>query len=152
MRGRKPVPSNLKILRGNPGKRPLNVMEPMPAAIMPPCPGHLDDVARLEWRRTGRKLLKLGVLTEIDRSALAAYCVAWSRWVEAEAQLARTGTVIKAKTGGFMQSPYLPIANKAMEQMMRLLTEFGMTPSSRSRVEGRVQEEGEADKWRGLLN
>lgn len=82
----------------------------------------------------GRKLAAWGLLTEIDGAALALYCQAWARWVEAEAQLLKFGTVIKSPNGFPIQSPYLPIANKAMEQMTKLLVEFGMSPSSRSRV------------------
>ena len=35
MRGRKPVPTALKKLRGNPGKRPLNDAEPKPDVVVP---------------------------------------------------------------------------------------------------------------------
>jgi P27 family predicted phage terminase small subunit len=54
--------------------------------------------------------------------------------VDAERNLARFGVVIKSPSGFPIQSPYLAIANKAMEQMARLLAEFGMSPSSRTRV------------------
>jgi P27 family predicted phage terminase small subunit len=73
-------------------------------------------------------------MTDIDGAALAAYCQAWARWVEAEENLVKYGVVIKAPSGFPIQSPYLAIANKAMDQMTRLLVEFGMSPSSRSRV------------------
>ena len=69
-----------------------------------------------------------------DGAALALYCQAWARWVEAEANLVRYGTVIKSQSGFPIQSPYLAIANKAMAQMARILVEFGMSPSSRTRV------------------
>ncbi len=105
-----------------------------PRSKLPPAPPHLTGEARKEWYRTGRKLLAHGLVTEIDGGALALYCQAWARWVEAEQQLARYGTVIKSPNGYPIPSPYLPIANRAMEQMARLLVEFGMSPSSRSRV------------------
>lgn len=104
-------------------------------ARLPACPAHLQGEARKEWGRTGRRLLACGLMTEIDGTALAIYCQAWGRWVEAEENLARFGVVLKSPSGFPMQSPYLAIANKAMEQMARLLVEFGMSPSSRSRVE-----------------
>ena len=97
-------------------------------------PSHLVVEARREWKRLGRKLVECGLLTEIDAGALALYCQAWARWVEAERALERYGVVVKSPSGFPMQSPYLAIANKAMEQMTRLLTEFGMSPSSRARV------------------
>ena len=83
----------------------------------------------------GQEARFLGLVTEVDKAALAGYCQAWARWVEAEEQLTRFGAVIKSPSGYPIQSPYLPIANKALDQMTRLLVEFGMSPSSRSRVD-----------------
>ena len=127
MRGRKPKPTGMSTRRP---RAPQNPAE----AKLPACPPHLQGEARKEWRRLGRKLVTWRLITEIDAGALALYCTAWARWVEAEASLARYGTVIKSPNGYPVQSPYLAIANKAMEQMTRLLVEFGMSPSSRSRV------------------
>lgn len=127
MRGRKPKPPGMSSRRP---ERPKDGPQPR----LPICPPHLQGEARKEWARTGKKLLAFGLVTEVDRSALAIYCGAWGRWVEAEQQLARYGVVIKAPSGYPMQSPYLAIANKAMDQMAKILVEFGMSPSSRSRV------------------
>jgi P27 family predicted phage terminase small subunit len=119
-------------MEGNPGKRTLNQSEPKPAVQTPECPLHLDDEAQVEWSRIPPELNTLGLFTRIDR---AAYCQAWSRWVKAEEMLKSTGPVIKSKTTGAIdQNPYLAVANRAMKQMRDFLTEFGMTPSSRSRV------------------
>src|SRR3972149_9191524 len=104
-----------------------------PAVRPPACPPHLQGEARKEWRPIGRKLLACGLLTEIDGAALALYSQAWARWIEAEGNLVRYGTGIKAPSGYPIASPYLSIANKAMDQMARVLVEFGMSPSSRSR-------------------
>ena len=135
MRGRKPKPTAIKELAGNPGKRALNDREPKPTTKLPPCPSYLVGEARREWYRMGRQLLDLGVLTTVDRTALAAYCVAYARWVEAEAQVRKLGLVVKTAAGNLIQNPYLSIANRAMEQTIKLAAEFGMTPSSRSRVQ-----------------
>ena len=126
MRGRLPKPAGMST------RRPKRTDGP--PVRLPACPPHLQGEARKEWRRIGRKLLACGLLTEIDGAALALYCQAWARWIEAEANLVRYGTVIKAPSGYPIASPYLSIANKAMDQMARLLVEFGMSPSSRSRV------------------
>lgn len=132
--GRKPTPTALKQLRGNPGKRPLNENEPKPRAVLPRCPAHLSAEARAEWRRMAGKLYQLGLLTELDSSALALYCQAFGRWVQAEGKLKEFGLLIKTPNDYPAQSPYLSIANKCIEQMKGLLGEFGMTPSSRSRI------------------
>lgn len=151
MPGRKPKPTNIRILQGNPGKHPLNDREPQPEPKIPRAPEHLSDEAKREWRRMGKTLYDLGLLTEIDRAALAAYCVAWGRWVEAENNLKKYGTVmLSPKEKWPVQSPYLSIANRAMEQMQKFMVEFGMTPSSRSRVHS-AQKREEADPFEELF-
>lgn len=134
MQGRKPVPTALKLIRGKPGHRPLPKDEPKPEIKIPPCPRHLSAEARKEWKRVSKVLARLGMLSTIDRAALAAYCQAWGRWVDAERHVKERGEVVKTAAGNIIQNPYLCIANKSMEQMYKFLTEFGMTPVSRTRV------------------
>jgi P27 family predicted phage terminase small subunit len=134
MRGRKPKPTTLKLLEGNPGKRPLNHHEPQPASDKPTCPSHLSGEARKEWNRISKDLHQAGLLTRIDKTALAIYCQAWQRWVEAEENLKKVGPVVKSPSGYPVLNPFWSVANKAMSQMQKALVEFGMTPSSRSRI------------------
>ena len=134
VRGARPLPTNLKVVRGTLRKGRTNTHEPALDVEIPRCPAHLSDEAKREWKRVSRDLAPCGLLTRIDRAALALYCEAWGRWVEAEQALRTYGVMIKAPSGFPMQSPYLAIANKAMEQMRAMLGEFGMSPSSRTRV------------------
>lgn len=134
MAGRKPKPTNLKLLTGNPGKRPINKSEPKPDRCIPAPPEHLSKHALVEWGRITEHLFRLGLLSDVDRAALAAYCQTYGRWVEAEGELKASGLMIKTTNGNVIQSPLVGIANKAMELMHKFLTEFGMTPSSRSRI------------------
>jgi P27 family predicted phage terminase small subunit len=134
MRGRRPKPTALKRAAGNPGKRRLNDAEPEPPEDLPDAPPHLSDHAAEEWHRVAGTLHGMGVLTVVDRAALAAYCVAYGRWVEAEEKLRDTPALVKTPSGYVQQSPWLAVANKQLELMARYMTEFGMTPASRSRV------------------
>jgi P27 family predicted phage terminase small subunit len=134
MRGRKPLPSNVVRLRGNPGKRRINDAEPTPEPGVPDCPSCLGEEAKKEWERLARALGELGLLTRIDRGMLAAYCQAHALWTEAVASIERYGTMVKSPNGFPMQSPYVAVANKQVEIMGRIAAEFGMTPSSRSRI------------------
>lgn len=137
MRGRKPKPSALKRAAGNPGKRPINENEPRPPipADPPYVPRHLNPDARREWRRIVRILIEIGLYTDIDRAALAGYCQAWGRWVAATRKLKETGgPVLKSDGGNYYQNPWLAVGNRAEVEMRKWLIEFGMTPSSRSRV------------------
>ena len=132
--GRKPKPTVLKLLEGNPGRRPLNQNEPKSQVRLPRVPEHLSDEAKKEWRRLGHLLVRMGVMTEADADALALLCTSWARWLEAEEQLRRYGIVIKSPSGYPIQSPYLSIARQSMAELRSLLSEFGLTPASRSRV------------------
>ncbi len=151
--GRRPQPTALTILKGNPGGRPLPANEPKAPPHLPAAPAYLCDVAKAEWRKTGKRLAAMGIMTDIDTSALAAYCQAFARWVDAEEHLNKDGVLcqVTGKDGVqlFNQSPYLSIANKALEQMGKLLVEFGMTPSSRSRV--KAVPVGEVDPFESYL-
>lgn len=104
-RGRKPKPTALKILEGNPGKRPLNESEPKPEKKAPKCPSWLEPEAKKEWRRMSKILQELGILTQIDASAFAGYCQAYARWKEAEEFLTKHGTIFKTLSGYIQQVP-----------------------------------------------
>ena len=134
MRGRKPKPTALKELQGNPGKRPFTGHEPKPPASLPTCPSHLCAPAKAEWKRLAKSLHNIGVLTQVDRAALAAYCQAYGRWVEAEKHLAETPTLLKTPAGYVQASPWLTIANKQLELMHKFMAELGLTPSARTRL------------------
>ena len=134
MRGRRPTPTRLKVLPGNPGKRPLNADEPKPEIAIPDCPVELGPVARQEWDRMAPQLVSLRILTQLDRAALAAYCGAYAMWAEATEAIQKYGTMVKSPSGYPVQSPYVSIANRQAEIMMRIASEFGFTPASRSRI------------------
>ncbi len=135
MGGRKPTPTKLKVLNGNPGRRPLNDREPIAPTGIPECPDWLDEEAKAEWQRIVPELQLMGMLSRADRPALAAYCTAWSRWKNAEEQVRKFGAIVKSPEKGFpMKSPYLSIAEQSLETMRKLMVEFGLTPSSRSRI------------------
>jgi len=143
--GSRKKPTPLKILQGTTRADRQNPDEPMPDPSIPEPPKHLNDEALAEWNRISKELFKLGLLSEIDRSALAAYCVVWSRWVEAETRLKQEPLIIVSKNEQPYQNPALGIANKALEKMRSFLIEFGMTPSSRSKVIASKREEKKQD-------
>lgn len=159
MRGRPPIPTRLKILRGNPGKRALNKSEPAPAprrSLAPPA--WMTGEAVVEWRRLAPVLARLGLLTEIDGDALAQYCQLWARWREAETELAKHGMVIKGSKGAPVLSPFVAIAHRSIAQLRAMLVEFGMTPAARSRIKtdpGPKKDDpfakfdGDLERWQG---
>jgi len=143
MRGRKPKPTAIKVLAGNPGRRPVNKAEPrfhVPERTPSP-PSFLSASAAEIWRDLGKLLREAGLFTVVDRYALAMFCAVADRWMEAERKLQQTGVVITSEAGGLYQNPWLSIANKAWGQMRQMLSEFGLTPAERSRLKTVVADE-----------
>lgn len=152
MRGRKPTPTHLKIVAGNPGKRALPKHEAKVARALPSPPPHLADDAKVEWGRVAEELYKIGLLSSVDRAVLAAYCQAYARWAQAErainemgkADVLTAGLMIKTTNGNAIQNPLVGTANKAATDMVRYAAELGMTPSARSRITATPPEDGAA--------
>jgi P27 family predicted phage terminase small subunit len=139
LRGPTPLPNNVHRLRGNPSKKTSAQLidEIRPETKIPECPSHLSSIAKLEWDRVSPELEKLRIISEIDRAALAVYCQAYSRWVEAENNikfLGENGLIDQTPSGYKQMSVWLQISSRAVEQMHKFMREFGMTPSSRSQV------------------
>lgn len=142
MRGRKPTPTHLKLIRGNPGRRPIRMDEFRPEAKIPPCPRHLKGEAKREWQRLSKLLLAHCMVSAVDRGALAMLCTLWDRYVTAEEMIETTktqtpasgGLFVKSPNGFPIQSPWLAVSNRAIEQYKAMCAEFGLTPAARVRA------------------
>ena len=136
--GRKPKTSALKRLEGNPGKRPLNELEPIPPVIGLTCPKHLLPEAKKEWKRLAPILMGMGLLTAADAVPFEGYCTAYARWLEAQEEITRHGSIYKDSEGRIRPNPYIAIANQQMREIKSLAAEFGLTPSNRSAMMANV--------------
>jgi P27 family predicted phage terminase small subunit len=134
MAGRKPLPTRLKVVKGTARPHRINHDEPTPCISVPAAPSHLDERAKSKFVEAAEMLARHGVMTELDASALARYAVVWCRWIDAEIEVARRGAVVKTAAGNIVQNPFLAVANKCLLQLAQIEPEFGMTPSSRTRI------------------
>ena len=133
MPDRKTPPKNLKEVAASQHRGRLETEEIKPQRILE-CPPELGSQAQLEWDRITGELTMLGILSSFDRGPLAAYCCAYALWIEAMEMVQAHGPMIKSPNGYPIQSPYLSHANKQLEIMMKIATEFGFTPASRARI------------------
>lgn len=133
-RGRKPTPTAIKELEGNPGHRPLNQNEPVPVYKAPPCPKMLGPEAKREWRRLAKTLENMHVLTELDLAVFATYCDAFEQWKKATEFINTRGSVIRTPSGYLQQIPQVSIAQTYAKIMNRCAEQMGLTPSARSRI------------------
>ena len=134
MPGPNPKPTRIRVLEGNAGHKRLNRAEPWPQRSVPTRPGWLLPEARREWLRIVPELDRLGMLTRVDRAALAGYCQWWARWRQAEETLVREGLTFVTGNGYTQQRPEVAIAQKAAMLLRGYLGEFGLTPAARSRL------------------
>ena len=134
--GRKRLPTKFHILNGTDRPCRRNEYEPTPEeyADIPKPPAHPSKSAKKEWKRMSKVLYASGLLTQLDFSQFAIYCQAWGRLVDAEKKIGETNMVVKTSNGNPINNPFMNIANTAMRDCRKFLSEFGMTPSSRTRI------------------
>jgi P27 family predicted phage terminase small subunit len=148
-----PTPLKLRLLRGNPGCRPIKP-EPMPrsASKCPAPPAHLSEYAAHEWRRFAPELYRLGLLTILDETSFAAYCSAYALWRAAEERLSKEDLVAPGSERNKVVNPVLKIASQAARDLIRFGTEFGLTPSARARVAAGMPPASSPSKFGDLLS
>lgn len=136
MRGRKPTPTVLRMLRNNPGKRAINREEPEPEKLSKACPDELSDsVAQKEWKRTIVPAIERGQITAADVVMSIAHCELWSTWRSQLAAAAKHAHVIAVGPNKYpAPNPARGMANKTFQLLKSVDAELGLTPSSRSRV------------------
>jgi P27 family predicted phage terminase small subunit len=105
-----------------------------PLAHLPSPPGFLDDVAVYEWHRVGPDLVDKQLLTEVDLAAFTMYCVNCSRVAAAEKIIKALGMTITTPQGYVQARPEVSIGRQCGAEVRKFAQEFGMTPSSRTRV------------------
>ncbi len=123
---RKPTPTALKIVRGNPGKRPLPAGEPQPVRGPLPCPAHVQGRAMREWERVVPELSRLGVATAVDAAVLEAYVLQYALVMDA------------------FETPKGPTP-AAIGQLRALMGELGLTPAARARISVKAADGDEAE-------
>jgi P27 family predicted phage terminase small subunit len=112
----------------------MNDNEPLVPVSIPDAPDYLEVDETKIFVDTAEKLARMRVMTEYDVDALAIYSVNFVRWKEATMRLRDMGMMVRSPNNFPMQNPYLSVANAAQRECLRILVEFGLTPSSRTRV------------------
>ena len=152
-RGPKAEPTYLKLLKGNPGKRPLNLSDGInPPIAIPSAPPWLSKHAKKEWRRIGNELHALGLIAEIDKASLATYCQTWGDLCDLETAFAAQKTMVESKSPNsdtammaayFVRTPTGFLRESAIHKKIiemrseldRYVKNFGLNPSARARVQ-----------------
>lgn len=152
LRGPKPTPTVLKLIQGNPGKRPLNLSDGVnPPIQIPAHPKWLSTHAVKEWRRISGELAQLGLIAEIDKASLATYCQTWGDLCDLELAFAAQKRQVREHTKGsdtglmaayFTKTPTGFLRESAVHKKIvemraeldRYVRNFGLNPAARARV------------------
>ena len=149
MAGRRPKPTVLKLVEGNPGKRAINKKEPKPKREIPSCPAHMSDAGKVAWGRLSVLLDRMGVLTEADSAALERLCDCYSDILICRASLIADGWTYKTQDAQgntlIKGNPAATQLRAADAQFKSYLIEFGLTPSARTKVHAAPDEDKKAD-------
>jgi P27 family predicted phage terminase small subunit len=140
-RGRRPKPTQLKLLEGNPGRREVNLDEPvsdMPA--IKPSVVAMDEIASLEWDRV-TAAMPPGIYTANDAPTLTTYALAWSMLVKSQKDIDENGVTFTCyltnkKTGEIYLSeiktnPALRAWKAATETILKCGEKLGLNPAAR---------------------
>lgn len=119
--------------------------EPKPAVCVPRCPKGLDDVRKALWKSYGRILAEMGVLTEGDSSALSLLVDADATYRTLEEQVRTQGHTIKGRMQDIVKNPAVAMRDNAWKRLLKILTEFGLSPASRTKVSVNPQAEDSED-------
>ena len=156
-RGPKPEPTKLRLLRGNPSKKPDSPSEPQPPTDGVSIPPHLGEVAARRWGELLPMLQATRVMTRADVEALARYCDTWEWWLAVRAKLKAEGDTYPILNDGgevkyIAQRPEVAIAHKLAQQLRQLESDFGLSPAARAslKVEPDAKAESAIDKFRAI--
>ena len=132
---RRATPTHLRVITGNPAKRPLPQNEPQPDALdIARVPPHLSDLAKVAWKRFAKLLSDMGVLTVADEPALERLCETYAEIAELSAAIQRRDGLTYSFKGKLVPYPEFAMRADAERRFAQLLSFFGMTPSARTKV------------------
>lgn len=136
-RGRKPLPDKLKLLRGTAEPRNMHPDQPQADADqLQFIPDELSPEAQKHWAKLRPLLVDAGIANNLDRMALIQLCEAWATLLQVQGDMRKTGLLVRGANNIPVRTPLWAMVNSAEKNVTRLLAEFGMTPSSRTRVKG----------------
>ena len=135
-KGRKKLPTRVKVMTGTYRKDRNNAAEPdyISQIQLPDPPGYLSEIGKDEYYSTASELLALGILSKVSFKLFIGYCTQVAIYFDAIEKVHKTGTVIISKSEDPKVNPYVRVANDALGLMIRLAVEFGITPASSSKV------------------
>lgn len=160
--GRPRKPTKLKLLQGTARPDRANKKEPLLQAEIPRAANGLSDKDKKAWRHIGKIIRPMNISTRADVLALELLATAYVDFWEARRVINEKGStyIAKAEKGinqsgkpvlsvSMRQRPEVEIMSDAWRRLEKMLSHFGISPSSRSRVSviGKLKEKDPFDQF-----
>ena len=144
-RGRKKTPTVLKEMQGT-ARADRLVENEMTADLvlqLPEPPELLSEIGVVEWYKITSQLFNLKMLHHVDLSLILAYCNEMATYIECETELKKSGRVdtFKNTNGDIVRTqakPFVKMKNDALNNALKLASNFGITPSARANISAPV--------------
>lgn len=114
------------------GTKPTLIIDNGPVLRDLKAPAWMSKDAKAEWKRVFNVLRTRRILTKADLGCLEDYCVAQGTVREMERVLQTEGHTFQGKDGP-KKHPAVTVQSDNMTRALRLASELGLTPVSRSR-------------------
>lgn len=156
--GRRPDPTKLTVLRGNPSRKKLNENEPTPPAGDPQKPSGLSADAGRVWDELAPICLAMGTLTVADVRVFATLCELQATLQQASASKDGRALMTTERDDPEDERSPLTVVIDAVLKLERDTANtlrpyyalFGLEPVSRARIQVPKKPE-QVSKWAGVL-
>lgn len=143
--GPRPYPAKLRMLHGENRPSQVNLNEPTPRDALPICPDEASENVRSIWDHTVRELDAMHLAHAADRDALFCYCDAVATHRRATEIINQSGLLIRGQKGNMVRNPMVQVQRDAAQTVRNFAQEFGLTPSSRARIESKTDDDSDAE-------
>ena len=144
--GRPRKPTRLHLIEGTYRKDRSSPNEPQPELIIPKYSRGLSEAAKVYWDEVGNELYLMRILTRADKYLLRLLCDSLVNYDE-DVKSLKKHQKIGSQT--LTIKLYSKLVRESWNQIMIALREFGLTPSSRTRISA-IPEPEENNPWENL--
>lgn len=138
MKGRRPKPDQVKAAQGTLQKCRTNKKQPKSSGV-PVSPFQSGTIAQAKWDEVVPGLQRLGLIDEIDRTALEALCWQYELATKSKQEIEEWGITLSTEHGT-IKNPACTVNSDAWAKIRSLINDLGLNYLSRQRMESKAVE------------
>jgi P27 family predicted phage terminase small subunit len=114
-----------------------------------PMPKNLKDYGADFYKRIGKQLISVQILTELDKESFTALCVAYHMMLAAQDGILEYGSVVKGSKDEIKKNPSFTNFKMASDIFLKLSKRFYLCPADREglKIEKPVKANGKEKKY-----